>query len=149
MQYSVGQTGRVVVMRLEDGEPIYSCIEAVAAKEGLKHAAVWVIGGIGKGGVVVGPEHPGTRPVKPMVRTFNDAREILGVGLLAPDPAGVSRLHLHAAMGRGDQSIVGCPRVAAECWLVDEVILVELKGISAARLKDSATGFELLQCGVS
>ena len=144
MQYEVGRTGRVILARLEHGEAVYDCVEKLASVERVRHATVWLIGGVTNGGVVVGPEDGSRMPPKPVVERFADAREILGVGLLAPDGAGRPKLHLHAAIGRGTTSLVGCPREGAQCWLVEEVVLLEIEGVQAARLHDAQSGFELL-----
>ena len=41
MEYEIGKSGRVVVMRLHDGDPIYASIENVAKRENIGSAAVW------------------------------------------------------------------------------------------------------------
>ena len=41
MEYEIGKAGRVVVMRLRDGDPIYASIESAAKKEKINSAAVW------------------------------------------------------------------------------------------------------------
>jgi hypothetical protein len=86
MDYEIGQTGRVVVMRLHDGDPIYSSIESVAEKERIGSAAI----------------------------------------------------------GKGEAVIAGCPRKGADCWLVDEVIMLEIIGTTARRSVSEQCGLELL-----
>jgi predicted DNA-binding protein with PD1-like motif len=150
MKYSKGSVGAVLVMRLEDGDPIYASIEEAARAEGINHAVVWIIGGMKNGQVVVGPQDraPGaTFPFQVMVESFADAREILGVGMLFPASDGQSRLHMHAGIGKGAEPLIGCPRLAADCWLVNEVVIMELRSVEARRVKDQQTGFELLSVG--
>ena len=99
------------------------------------------------GGVVVGPEKDDERPPRIRVERFEDAREILGIGTLFLNEAGQPKLHLHAAIGKGSVALAGCPREGADCWLVDEVVILELAGVQARRVKDAKSGFDLLQCG--
>ncbi len=145
MQYTTGKTGRTIIMRLEDGDPIYASITNVCEQEHINHGVVWVIGGIQNGGIVVGPENGKQLPPIPMDKTFTDPYEILGVGTLLPNSDGKITLHMHAAMGRADDVIVGCPRKGADCWLINEVVVMELTDIQARRVKDNKIGFELLE----
>jgi predicted DNA-binding protein with PD1-like motif len=144
MEYEIGQCGRMVVVRLHDGDPIYSSIESVAKKEKIMSAAVWIVGGMQNATVVVGPKKQDVFPLETMDEHFSDAREIVGFGTIFSTSAGDPKLHMHAAIGKGDKVIAGCPRKGADCWLVNEVILLEIKGVSAKRLKDEKSGLELL-----
>jgi len=145
MNYSVGNTGRVVVLRLCDGEAIYPAIESVAAKENIQSAMVWIIGGMKNGNVVVGPKDASKLPLETLTQSFSDEREILGVGTLFLNGEGKPMLHLHAAIGKGATPIVGCPRKGADCWLVGEVVIMELVNVKARRVKQEKTSLELLE----
>lgn len=145
MDYQVGQTGRVIVARGFEGENLYEQIESIAAKEHITSAAVIVVGGLRKGKVVVGPKSP-TGPIEPQYTEFDDAREIAGVGTIFPDEAG-PRLHLHGAIGRGDEVIAGCPRGGATIFCVLEAIIIEIEGIDASRALDPQLGLKLLALG--
>ena len=81
MEYSVGSVGRVVVMRLSEGEKLYESVESVAAKENIKAAAVLITGGLRKADVVVGPkaEKPA---IIPDFKKFDGPGEVLGVGTI-------------------------------------------------------------------
>jgi predicted DNA-binding protein with PD1-like motif len=144
MEYEVGRAGKIVVVRLSDGDPMYASIEAAAAKEGIKSAAVWLVGGIKNAGVVVGPKNEDKVPLEVMEKHFADGREIAGVGTIFTNAEGKPKLHMHAAIGKGDEVVAGCPRKGAECWLVDEVIIMEITGLSARRVKEAKCGLELL-----
>jgi uncharacterized protein len=143
MDYQVGSMGRVIVARGFEGEDIYEEIERIAAKEGVRSGAVFMVGGIGSGKVVVGPRTPDDIS-EPLVREFNDAREIAGVGTLfcdGDDP----KLHLHGAIGRGDEVIAGCPRGGATVFCLLEVVILEIDGIDATRALDPELGIKVLQ----
>jgi predicted DNA-binding protein with PD1-like motif len=75
---------------------------------------------------------------------FSDAREIVGFGTIFTNSKGEPRLHMHAAIGKGTAVIAGCPRKGADCWLVDEVIVLEIDGVSARRAVEAKSGLELL-----
>ncbi len=142
MDYQVGGFGRVIVARGFDGEDVYAGIEGIAAQEDIRCAAVLVVGGLRRAKVVVGPEDP-DGPIRPQFREFDDAREIAGVGTIFADADG-PKLHLHGAIGRGDETIAGCPRGGAAVFCVLEVIIAEITGVQAERRPDPDTGLDLL-----
>jgi len=143
MDYQVGQIGRVIVARAHEGEDLYAEIESLAKKENLQSAAVMIVGGMRRGKVVVGPKDP-HGPIEPQFREFDDAREVAGFGTLFRDDEDQPRLHLHAAIGRGEKTIAGCPRGGAEVFLILEIVIIELAGVDAIRDLDPETGLKLL-----
>jgi len=145
MEYAVGKTGRVIVARLFEGEELYECIETIAAKENIKSAAVLITGGFRKADVVVGPKQEKPKIVGDF-RSFEGPGEVLGVGTIYRDDQG-PKLHIHTAIGKGDKSMVGCPRGGANTFLVLEVTIIEIEGINAARKPDGDTGLNLLRLG--
>jgi predicted DNA-binding protein with PD1-like motif len=145
MKYSSAQLGRVLVVRLEDGDVVHECIEEAARAEGIARAAVILVGGVSGGSrVVVGPEDGAARPVVPMERVLHDVHEAAGAGTIFPDEQGRPVLHLHAAFGRDDRVTAGCIRSGVSVWVVAEAIVIELLGNEATRRVDPATGFGLL-----
>ena len=145
MKYSSAQLGRVLVIRLEDGDVVHECIEEAARAEGIARAAVILIGGAAGGSrVVVGPEDAEARPVVPMERVLHDVHEMAGAGTIFPDESGRPVLHLHAAFGRDDQVTAGCIRRGVRTWVVGEAVVIELIGSQATRRVDPSTGFEVL-----
>jgi len=136
----------VFVLRLEDGDKLPGAIELFAEEQGVLRGMCIVVGGINDGGrIVVGPEDGKALPVVPVLLGLRGVHEILGVGALFPDAENRPRLHMHAALGRGEEVRAGCIRPGIETWKVGEVILLEIVGNSARRVKDPATGFELLE----
>jgi predicted DNA-binding protein with PD1-like motif len=123
---------------------VYGSIQDVAAKERVEAGVVLVVGGVQNGAVVTGPIDQNERPLRTVVEKFADAREVAGVGTLFKNEAGELKLHMHASIGKGTNPIVGCPRLGLDCWLVTEIVILELKGISAVRAKE-ASGLELLK----
>lgn len=143
MRYRIGNLGRVVVMRLEDGEDALASITAVAKKEGIKAAVFYLLGGLKGAKVVVGPEREEMPPV-PLWREIEESHEVIGIGTVF-NQDGEPKVHLHSALGKGDITKVGCLRERAETFLVLEVIILELSGIDARREFDPSTGLSLLR----
>ena len=146
MKYVSGNTGRVFVVRLEDGEVIHEAIEELAQKEKIKQASVTAVGGVDSGSVlVVGPEDGRAEKINPMQHTLQNIYEVTGAGTLFPDDEGNPILHLHLACGRTGETVTGCVRSGVKVWHVLEVILTEITDCQAVRKLDEATGFKLLQ----
>jgi len=147
MKASEGHIGRVFVIRLEHGDVVPECIERFAAENDVSVGHVVLVGGIGGGQVVVGPRHSDERPPDPVLLPVDSAHEVLGVGVLAPGEDGKPVLHIHASLGRFGQTMTGCLRPGVTTWLVGEVILYEILGAKAVRIKDKESGFALLEPG--
>ena len=144
MKAQEGRINRVFIIRLEDGDVVPSCIEHFAAEKRISVGYVVMVGGVGSGQVVVGPRRFELVSPDPMLLPVDGAHEVIGAGLLAPDEDGRPVLHIHAALGRSGSTLTGCLRPGVSTWLVGEVILFEILGINAARLKDKKSGFALL-----
>jgi len=142
MRYSQGNLGRIFVACLEDGESIYEAVENIAVRENIKNAACWAVGGMRRGKVVVGPKET-TGKIDPQHYEFDDAREITGFGTVF-QADGKPKLHFHAAIGRGSDAVVGCPRDGFEVYLTLEVVIIELNDIDAARELRPEFGVSLL-----
>jgi predicted DNA-binding protein with PD1-like motif len=147
MRASEGRIGRVFVVRLEDGDVVPECIERFAEENGVSVGHAVLVGGIGGGEVVVGPRRSQERPPEPMLLPVDGAHEVVGVGVLAPGENGKPVLHIHAALGRSGKTMTGCLRPGVTTWLVGEVILYEILGATALRVRDARTGFALLEPG--
>jgi predicted DNA-binding protein with PD1-like motif len=143
MEYAVGKTGRVIVMRLSEGESLYEAVHSVAEKEAIKSAAVLITGGFRKADVVVGPKEEKSGII-PNFKQFSGPGEVLGVGTIYWDDEG-PKMHIHTAIGKGNEVIVGCPRGGASTFLVLEVTIIEIEGINAARKLDAESGVKLLK----
>jgi len=146
VKYTEARLGRVLVVRLEDGDVVHESIEEAARRAGIERAAVILLGGADKGSrLVVGPEDGRAAPVVPLERVLHDVHEAAGVGTIFPDDAGRSVLHLHAVFGRDDKVLAGCIRRGVTTWVVGEAIVIELVGNAARRVRDAELGFEVLE----
>ena len=145
MIVSEGRIGRVFVIRLEDGDVVPQCIEQFAHEQNISVAQAVMVGGIGGGPVVVGPRRSDVMPPEPMLLPVDGAHEVVGVGVLAPGEDDRPVLHIHGALGRSGATLTGCLRPGVTTWLVGEMILYEILGTAARRIKDEASGFALLE----
>lgn len=143
MEYRVGKTARVVLARFEDKEDILENITGIARKENIRSAVLYLIGGIKKGRVVVGPEEE-KLPPEPVWREINESSEVVGIGTIfweGEEP----KIHFHGAFGKRDVVRVGCLRGNSETFLVLEAVIIEIEGIEAKRELDPESGLVLLK----
>ncbi len=145
MQYQIGKPGRIVVIRFEDKDDVLDNLVQLAKKEKLTAAAVYLVGGMREGGIVVGPEKDEFPPM-PVWKRLGESHEVVGFGTIfwqGDDP----KVHLHGAFGKRDMVKVGCLREDAETFLVLEAVVIEIDGVNARRSLDPATGMVLLNLG--
>jgi predicted DNA-binding protein with PD1-like motif len=146
MKYDIGSVGRVVTARFEEGDSIYEELENLCLYEGIKSAVFWIIGGVQNVEVVTGPKDHTKRPLEAIVAKLKGVHEILGTGTIFRNENNRPKVHMHASLGHNSKTVTGCPRVNLDCWLINEVVLMEINGIDASRIKDSS-GYELLTLG--
>ncbi|MBF0481002.1 MAG: DNA-binding protein [Desulfovibrionaceae bacterium] len=145
MQYSQGTIGRVFVLRLGDGDKLPGSIEDFAAAHGVSQAFCALVGGADDGSrVVAGPRDGAVMPPEPMTQAIHGVHEAAAVGTIFPDAKGQPKLHMHAALGRGKDTVTGCVRAGVDIWKIGEVVILEIAGTDMARRIDPQTGFELL-----
>ena len=103
-----------------------------------------VVGGVDKGSrLVVGPKESRAAIIEPVEIILDDAHEVTGFGTIFRNEEGLPISHIHISCGRGDHVFTGCARRGVKVWLVLEVVITELLGTEAKRVKDH-NGFELL-----
>ncbi|THB73741.1 MAG: DNA-binding protein [Desulfobacteraceae bacterium] len=146
MKYSEAATGRVFIIRLEDGDVVHEVLEQFAAEKQIRAASCIILGGADENStLVVGPEEARAQTVVPQTHVMDHVHEVAGTGTIFPDDKGNPLLHMHMACGSGKTSLTGCIRQGVKVWHVMEVIMTELVGSSARRVMDRVTGFELLE----
>ena len=143
MKYSVGHTGRVILVRLDEDEDVLSTLEVLARKERIRSGLFFIIGNLKKGNLVSGAEREKI-PILPLWNHFKKNHEILGIGTIF-QMNGLPKIHLHAALGRGKKSRMGCLRDKSNVFLISEIIVFELLGFEALREKDGRTSLHLLK----
>lgn len=143
MNYQVGTAGRIVVARFNHGEDILAGLEELARRENLRAASFQLVGALGGGRYVVGPERDELPPT-PVWRELGESHEAVGFGTIFWE-GDRPKVHFHGAYGKGDSVRVGCLREAARVFLVLEAVITEIVGVTPTRALDPASGMVLLQ----
>ena len=134
------------MLRLQNGDHLPDVLESFAAEKQVTSALCFLVGGAKEDShVVVGPDKGDATAPEPMITLLRGVHEVCGVGTIFADENGKPKLHMHASFGRNDNTVTGCVRMGVDVWRIGEVIMLELVGASASRVKDNVTGFEFLE----
>jgi Predicted DNA-binding protein with PD1-like DNA-binding motif len=146
MEYNAVKLGRIFVLRLHQGERIDEVIEKFSNDKQIKSGLCFFLGGIeDQSKIVAGPKDGKAMPPDPMIALLKGVHEGVGVGTIFSDESNKPKLHMHASFGRNETASTGCIRAGVLVWQVGEVVILELSGGQPRRVKDKATGFEVLQ----
>lgn len=145
MEYAKGRIGRVFTVRIDHGDDLILELIKLAELEKIESAVFVLLGALKEGKLVTGPKES-IRPPEPVWFGFDDVHEILGVGNIFQED-GKPKLHLHAGVGRENDVKLGCLRGESEVFMVVEVFIFELEGISARRVMDMEQGFAPVSFG--
>ncbi len=66
MQYQVGRSGRILVVRFGDGDDVLAGLAELARKENIRAAHFQIVGALRRGRFVVGPAKEEMPPVPPI-----------------------------------------------------------------------------------
>ncbi|HMA05066.1 MAG TPA: DUF296 domain-containing protein [Methanomicrobiales archaeon] len=141
MKYTSARMGRIFVARVDHGEDFLAGIKNLVVREGISHAVMLFLGALREGSIVTGPEEPVIPPTPHFVR-FGEGWEVVGIASVFPGDEGPV-IHVHGSAGRGERALTGCIRGKAETYLVVEVVVFELAGLTARKNRDPATGLVL------
>jgi hypothetical protein len=145
MEYTTGTIGRVFFLRVDHGEDLIEALQTVSRKEKIRSAFFFLLGAIEKGELVSGPREACVPPV-PMWVKIDTPHEIIGIGNVfyeGEDP----KVHLHCSIGRDEIVRTGCLRNNSKAFMVNEVFLLEISGMVAARVNDSIKGYSPVTFG--
>lgn len=131
MQYTEGQIGRIFVVRIDDGEDLLASLRQFIADKGIQAGSIVFLGALMDGKLVTGPEKP-IIPPDPHYVFFEGGWEVFGVGTIYPGDGG-PHIHYHASVGRAGHALTGCLRERAVTYLIVEVVIYEITGLSARR----------------
>ena len=142
MQYSEGSIGRVFVLRMDHGEELIESLQKFLQEKKIESCAALFMGALRDGRAVTGPMLPIVPPT-PNFEAYESAWEVFGMATIYQSVEG-PKLHIHSALGRGRQSILGCIRDKAEVYLIVEAVLFEICGLAAERAWDEKMQLYLL-----
>lgn len=131
MQYTEGQIGRVFVVRIDDGEDLLVSLRRFILDKGIEAGSIVFLGALMEGKMVTGPEKP-VIPPDPHYVFFEGGWEVFGVGTIYPGEGG-PHIHCHASVGRAGHALTGCLRERAVTYLIVEIVIYEITGLSARR----------------
>lgn len=143
MEYQIGKSGRIVVVRFSDGEDVLGGLAAICRQEEIRAASFNVVGGMKGGRFVVGPETEAMPPI-PVWRELQESHEAVGFGTIFWDND-QPKIHFHGAYGKRDSVKVGCLREASAAFLVLEVVITEILDVSVRRELDPVSGMVLMK----
>lgn len=143
MQYQAGRPGRIIVARFNDGEDVIGGIADICRKEDIRAACFNVVGGMKGGRFVVGPETE-EMPPKPVWRELQESHEAVGFGTIFWEKD-TPKVHFHGAYGKGESVKAGCMREGSEVFLVLEVVITEILGVSIIRELDPVSNMVLMK----
>lgn len=132
MEYQTGRIGRVFAVRFDDNEDFLAGLTELIKKESIRAGWFQVIGGLREAGVVTGPKAP-TMPPDPVWAELRGAHEVLATGSIFWSDAETPKIHLHAALGHHGETVTACVRKGTKTYLILEVMIFELVGITASR----------------
>ena len=143
MDYTEGKMGRVFIVRVDHDEDVLIELQDLAENENIKSAFFYMLGAAGSADVVTGPKEKCLPPEVNMT-SFHDARELLGAGNIFFED-GKPKVHVHAAAGNKNDIVMGCLRNHIEVFMVMEIVIFEITGITAERVYDKDIGFSPLR----
>jgi predicted DNA-binding protein with PD1-like motif len=142
LQYSEGKIDRIFILRIDDGEDLIESILEFVHKKNLKSCIGLFIGALKDGKVVTGPKSA-VLPPEQHFESYSSAWEVFGMITIFSSTDG-PKIHIHSALGRGREALVGCLRDNASVYLVNEVMIFEFTGLDARKEIDERTGLYLL-----
>ena len=142
MQYSEGSLGRVFVLRMDHGEDLIESLQKFLQEKKIESCTALFMGALRDGQAVTGPKLPVVPPT-PNYEAYESAWEVFGMATIYPSIEG-PKLHIHSALGRGRESILGCIRDKTKVYLIVEAVLFEICGLAAERAWDENMQLYLL-----
>lgn len=143
MKYTKGNIGRIFVLKFDNDDVLLDELANFAKKEKVRTATVIFIGALRAGDLATGPKKP-VIPPEPNWASFKDGWEVMGIGTIISNK-NAPQIHIHTAMGKGKDTLIGCVRKKTRVFLVIEAIVFELVGVKASKSPDPETGLNLLR----
>ena len=147
MQYYKTSIKRIFTVRMDHGDNLIHGIEKLAVQEQIRSGFMILLGASEDISLVTGPKAP-IIPPQVNVTDFNEVGEILGIGNIFLED-NLPKIHLHAAIGNGEDIKVGCIRDKAHTFMTVEILIIELDIGDTQRIKDETKGFSPITFPIS
>jgi predicted DNA-binding protein with PD1-like motif len=132
------RTDREILVRLQDGDDIVSCLKELCKKEGVVSAFVNGVGAARKAEIA----HYDTKEKKYNVRKFEGMLEIVSLSGNIAQLDGEPAAHLHICISRHDFSTISGHLMSAEVYPTCEIFMLPYHA-KITRRHDEATGLNL------
>lgn len=142
MEYTQGNIGRIFVVRFDDGENLLEGLENMIKQDKIQTGIIHLIGALSSAKAVLGPQKK-EYPPNPFWWEFNDAREIIGIGVFAWED-NEPKIHLHTGIGHSSESKIGCIRGKADIYITVEAVIQEIINVKVTRKLDLRYNADLL-----
>lgn len=143
MKYSEGRPGRVIVAKFDDGEEMVGGLRNLVTEAGIDAGVIFFLGALRNGETVAGPRD-GSLPPIPAWLSFGSVHEVVGIGTVFPSARGPA-IHLHGALGRGEEALTVCLRRMAVVYLILEVVILEILDTPSVRVPGEKSDLLLLE----
>ena len=146
MQFTEAKLGRILVLRLHDGDRLPDVLESFAAEKNVSTGLCCFLCGAKENSLCFVVTKDGSpHPPELMVTHLKGVQEACGVETIFADEHGKPKLHMHTSFGRNENTVTGCVRMGVDVWQIGEVVMLELACVKARRVKNRETGFEFLE----
>ncbi len=145
MDYAKGTCSRVFWVRFDHNDDLLEKLKELVVKENIRQAWFWCLGALRHAQIVTGPRESAVPPI-PMWHHIIESHEVIGVGNITfHEDTGQPVIHLHASLGRADDTRVGCIRKSTEVYLTIECAIMEFSGFEAVRKPKEGMGIDLIE----
>lgn len=142
MKVQEGKLGRVFVLAFDHEEELLDPLKKFIKEKNIRTGFMYLIGAIQSGKIVCGPEKTEIPP-KPIMKELKEAKEVVAIASIfweGKEP----KVHLHASLGKGDKTLLGCIREAAKVFITIEVLLLEVTGVNFTKKMNPKIGLATL-----
>jgi predicted DNA-binding protein with PD1-like motif len=144
MKYKEGKLGRIFVLKFENQDDFIEETKKFIKKEKISTAFFVYLGALEQAGIVCGPRKAVNPPV-PFEENVRDGWEVFGTGSVFLNKKKEPQIHIHASMGKGKNSRMGCVRKDAKVFNVIEGMVIEVKGVKTLKDIQPENGLNMLQ----
>jgi len=141
MKFAEGTCGRIFYLHIEHGEDPGAVITSFVKEHNIRSGVIHLIGAVKGGRMVVGPKEE-RLPHEPIWAPVDGPHELIGTAFIRTGQSGPA-IHLHASVGRGEETLTGCLRGKSEVFIIIEAVIIEFAGIELPMSHDSITGLSL------
>lgn len=131
MKVQEGKIGRVFVLAFDHNEELLTPLKNFIIDKNIRAGFIQLLGAIQKGDIVCGPQETVVPPT-PIKKEIQTANELIGIGSICWEND-QPKIHLHAALGRAENALLGCIRGAAKVYITIEAMITEITGVTLTK----------------